>query len=332
MSVKIEDPYHLMNPKLNSLNARFYVYIMKYFPRIYGLFYNSTYDMEKDNILNFLLSLPGIGKLKELLEEEKPDAVVAVYPTYAGMFKILGRSGFSVPKAFVVITDFVAHVQWLHDGVDVYFVPSREVEFHIHRKGVVCGRVEVTGIPINPEFDMFREEKRDTLLISAGMFGMTPSVIEICEVVEEVVPGDIRTVLLCGTDKRLCQKVKGKFRGIEAIEGVLTHEEMARYMGRSILLISKAGGITTSEALSAETPLLIYKPLPGQEYYNTLYLLKNEAGMAVNNREELRRVLRAFLRERSLRETLLENIKRLRKPHSSLSVARGIYDALRRGG
>ncbi len=80
-------------------------------------------------------------------------------------------------------------MQWLHDGVDVYFVPSREVEFHIHRKGVVCGRVEVTGISINPEFDMFREEKRDTLLISAGMFGMTPSVIEICEVVVEVVPG-----------------------------------------------------------------------------------------------------------------------------------------------
>lgn len=328
--VRIEDPYHLMNPRLNEINAKFYVYMMKYFPRLYGLFYDSTYDMEKDNILNFIASLPGIDKLRELIEEEKPDAVVAVYPTYAGMLKILKQRGFSVPKAFVVITDFVAHVQWLHDGMDVYFVPSKEVEFHIYRKGIVCVKVEITGIPINPEFDSFREKERDILLISAGMFGMTPSVMEICQVVEEVAPQNLRIVLLCGTDRRLYKDVKDRFKRIEAIEGVLTHEEMARYMGRSVLLISKAGGITTSEALSAETPLLVYKPLPGQEYYNAIYLLKNEAGMIAKNKDELKRVLRAFFKDSGLRETLLENIKRLRKPYSSLLVAKGINDVLRK--
>ncbi|RME10740.1 MAG: hypothetical protein D6804_04075, partial [Aquificota bacterium] len=268
----------------------------------------------------------------ELLEEERPDAVVAVYPTYAGMLRILRERGFSVPKSFVVITDFVAHVQWLHDGIDVYFVPSEEVKFHLHRKGVVCGWVQVTGIPINPEFEKFRERDRDTVLISAGMFGMTPSVMEICKVVEEVVPRNLKITLLCGTDRRLYQKVKMRFRRVEAVEGVLTHEEMARYMGRSVLLISKAGGITTSEALSAETPLLVYRPLPGQEYYNALYLLKNEAGMVAGNRRELGRVLRFFFEDSQFRESLRENIRRLRKPHSSLSVARGIHDALQKEG
>ncbi len=198
-----------------------------------------------------------------------------VYPTYGGMLSILKKRGFPVPESFVIITDFVVHVQWFHDGMDAYFVPSREVEFHIYRKGVVCGKVDVTGIPINPEFDNFREENRDTLPISACMSGMTPSVVEICQTVEETAPQNLRIVLICGTDKRLCQRVKKSFRRIQAVEGDLTYKEMARYMRRSILLISKADGITTSEALYAEMPLLIYKPLPGQKYYNILYLLKN---------------------------------------------------------
>lgn len=330
VKAKIEDLYHLVNPRLNRLNASFYVYMMKYFPGLYGLFYNLTYDMEKENPLNTLASLPGLKKLKEILEEERPDGVVVVYPTYAGMLRILKKEKFNVPKSFVVITDFVAHVQWLHDHMDVYFVPSHEVELHLYRKGVLCGRIEVTGIPISPEFDSLRQEKRDILLISAGMFGMTPSVIEICEVVEKIIPEDLQAILLCGADSRLYDRVRGRFKKIQAVKGIQPQEEVARLMGRAILLISKAGGITTSEALSAETPLLVYKPLPGQEYYNALYLLKNEAGMVAYNKVELERVLKAFLKNESLRLKLKENIKRLRKPHSSLLVAKGIYDVLQK--
>lgn len=332
INVKVEDVYHLMNPQINRLNARLYVSMMKYLPKAYGLFYNLTYDREKDNAFNTLFSLPGLKKLEELLEEEKPEGVVAVYPTYAGMLKILKRRGFPVPKSFVVITDFVAHVQWFHDQMDVYFLPSKEVEFHLYRKGVLCQRVEVTGIPINPEFDLYRQEERDLILISAGMFGMTPSVEEICEVVQSLLPKNLQAVVLCGADGRLYNRLRGKFSRLELVQGVLSQEEMARLMGRSALLISKAGGITTSEALSAETPHLVYKPLPGQEYYNALYLLKNEAGMVAYTKEELARVLRLFLTREDLRHGLRENIRRLRKPHSALSVARGIDDVLRRGG
>ncbi|MDW8033230.1 MAG: glycosyltransferase [Aquificaceae bacterium] len=332
VKVRVEDVYHLMNPKVNRFNARLYVSMMKHIPKAYGLFYDLTYDREKDNIFNTLFSLPGLRKLEELLEEEKPDGVVAVYPTYAGMLKILKRRGFPVPKSFVVITDFVAHVQWFHDHMDVYFLPSKEVEFHLYRKGVLCQKVEVTGIPINPEFDLHRREERDLILISAGMFGMTPAVEEICEVVQSLLPKNLRGVVLCGADSRLCHRLRGKFSRLELVQGVLSHEEMAKFMGRSALLISKAGGITTSEALSAETPHLVYKPLPGQEYYNALYLLKNEAGMVAHTKEELARVLRVFLTKEELREGLRENIRRLRKPHSALSVARGINDVLRRGG
>ena len=327
--VRLEDPYHLLNPRLNALNARFYVYMMKYFPKLYGLFYNSTYDLEKDSLLVRLLSLPGLKGLKELLEEEKPEGVVAVYPTYAGMLRILKEKGFVVPKSFVVITDFVAHVQWLHDSMDAYFVPSHEVEFHLHRKGVSCNRIEVTGIPINPEFDKYRQEERDLLLISAGMFGMTPSVEEICQVVEDLLPKNLEAMVLCGSDDRLYRRVSQRFKKIQAVRGILSHEEMAKLMGRSFLLISKAGGITTSEALASETPMLIYKPLPGQEYYNALYLLKNEAGMVAYHRGELARVLGYFLKSQELRQRLKENIKRIKKPHSSLSVAKGIHDVLR---
>jgi processive 1,2-diacylglycerol beta-glucosyltransferase len=331
MISEIVDPYDLLNPKINRWNSKFYVYMMKYFPKVYGLFYESTYDLDKDNPVIDLLSLPAIGVVERLLKEENWDGVVSVYPTYAGMIRILKGRGIKVPKSFVVITDFVAHAQWLHDHMDSYFVPSYEVKYDLYRKGVNCPRVEVTGIPINPEFDKFREDRRSSVVISAGLFGMTPAVKEICSVAERVVPPGIDIFLLCGKDSKLCNALRGNVRRIELIDRVLSHREMAEFLGRAIVLISKAGGIITSEALASETPMIVYKPLPGQEYYNTLYLLKNEAGLMAKNTKELERVLGLFFKERDLRDRLVQNIRRIRKPNSSYEVAKGIYDVLRRG-
>lgn len=332
IEAKVEDIYHLMSPGINRINSQLYVYTMKYLPRLYGLFYQSTYELDIDNPLLYLFSMPGLGKLKELLEMEKPDGVVAVYPTFAGMLRILRERGFPTPKSFVVITDFVAHSQWLHNYMDAYFLPSEEVELHLHRKGVSCPRIEVSGIPINPEFDLFRKEERNVILISAGMFGMTPSLLEVCQVVGENVPGELQVVLLCGTDSRLCRRVKERFSRIRAVEGIISTRDMAELMGSAILLISKAGGITTSEALASETPMIVYKPLPGQEYHNAIYLLKKEAGLIANGKEELSRVIRLFFSKEELRKKMLDNIKRIRKPHSALTVARGIHDVLQREG
>ncbi|MCS7150104.1 MAG: hypothetical protein N2Z40_04470 [Caldimicrobium sp.] len=330
LEVKIIDLYEVSIPRLNLITAKGYVYMMKYTPKVYGLFYNQTKDLEKSNPFNMLFTRPSLGALRDLIEREKPDGLVAVYPTYAGMFYHLKKAGFSLPKSFVVITDFVAHIQWLYDDIDVYFVPSFEVKLFLLKKGIKGGRIEVSGIPIQREFDLKKSSKRDLILISAGLFGMTPSISEICKAVEEVVPNGFEILLLCGLDESLSKKAQSIFRRVKTIEGFLSYDQIAGLMGQSYVLISKAGGLTTSEALASETPMIIYKPLPGQEYYNALYLEKNEAGLVANSKEELKRLLTALFKERDLYEKLLENIRRIKKPNSASHVAKVIHDELQR--
>ncbi|MCX8040876.1 MAG: hypothetical protein N3A56_00100 [Thermodesulfobacteriaceae bacterium] len=330
INAKIINLYEVYNSFLNRLTSKGYVYMMKYFPHLYGFFYNKTHNLEKANSLNMLIIKPGLNTLKELLKKEDPAGVVAVYPTYGGMFYYLKKRGFSIPKTFVVITDFIAHVQWLYDYIDLYFVPTLEMKIHLYKKGIICKKVEVSGIPIQPEFDQFKSLERNLILISAGLYGMTPSIFEIGKVVEETTPEGLEIILLCGEDRRLYQKAKEVFKRIKPLSGILSQTQIAELIGKSYLLISKAGGLTTSEALASETPMIVYKPLPGQEYFNALYLEKNEAGLVANNKEELKRLIKVIFEKRELREKLIQNIKRIKKPNSAYQVAKGIYDELQR--
>ncbi|MCS7199169.1 MAG: hypothetical protein N2327_01800 [Caldimicrobium sp.] len=330
VKTQIIDLYEVSTPTLNQITARGYVYMMKYTPKLYGFFYSQTQDLEKANPFNMLFTKPGLKELRDIIEKEEPQGLVAVYPTYGGMFYHLKREGFPLPKCFIVITDFVAHIQWLYDYIDVYFVPSLELKFYILKKGIICNKIEVSGIPIQPEFGERKRTERNLILISAGLYGMTPSIFEIGKVVEEIAPPDLDIILLCGVEEKLYKKAQKVFKRVKPVAGILSQDYLADLMGRAYVLISKAGGLTTSEALASETPMIIYKPLPGQEYFNALYLEKNEAGLVAHNAQELKNLLNALLYQRDLRDKLVENIRRIKKPNSAIHVAKVIHDELQR--
>lgn len=327
--VKVIDLYDLFSRRINYLVANGYIWIMKNLPSLYGLFYESTAYRNPENIFNRLFAVPGRRELKELIQSDSFSCIIITYPTYGSIVTNLKKWGHRVPPSFVVITDFMAHSQWLHQDIDGYFVPSDEMKWYLYRKGIVRTRIEVTGIPVQPEFDQYRTEERSEIVVSAGVFGMTPSVFEICEVLRDFQGRDITVHLLCGKDEKLFKKLRKNFPTFKITPGLLSHEEIAQIFGRAIVLISKAGGLTTSEALASETPMIIYKPLPGQEYYNALYLSKNEAGLIAENPRELGNLLELLLTDNSVRAKLVENIKRIKKPYAGFEVARVITNWVR---
>ncbi len=108
------------------------------------------------------------------------------------------------------------------------------------------------------------------------------------------------------------------------IKPILGQVEVHKLMDVSSLLISKSGGITVSEALAKELPILVYKPLPGQEYHNAVFLSKAGAGIIIKNKGELKNILKHILTENPYLTQMKEATKTIKMPGASIDVAKGL--------
>jgi processive 1,2-diacylglycerol beta-glucosyltransferase len=339
IKARVIDLFELISPAINKFNLYSYVTTMRNAPYLYGWLYELSYDLSINNFLNRMTRRIGLKKLSGLINELNPDVVLSTYPTYGGMLSELKRGGAVDVVSAVVITDFVAHSQWIHPIVERYFVPSDEVRYHLIKKGIPPETIEITGIPVSGDFlmsvdreDVFKKyDLKDGLplvLVMAGIFGMTRGVEEICGVLKELAI-EMQAVVLCGNDKKLFNKLADMFSDNCNIKPIFGQVEVYKLMDVSDLLISKSGGITVSESLAKGLPVMVYKPLPGQEYHNALFLSKVGAGIIIKNKEELKNILKHLLTENSYLSHMKEAARAFKRPEPSMAVAKSLLSFLR---
>lgn len=335
LKVFIEDLYELMNPKLNRINAAFYIKLMRYASTLYGLFYDLTYDLKMDNFLNKTTSYIGRKELLKLLETYKPKVVVSTYPTYTGILSYLKGEKKMDLFSITIITDFVAHSQWIHKHVDAYFVASDEVALNLIKKGISSERIHVSGIPIRKAFNQdcdtesVREkygiEKEVPLILVMNLSFGNPQILkEVCEVINSL-NLDFKALVLCGKDEKLYKIASSFGRKIKPLQGTFN---IAELMSISKILITKSGGITTSEGLAKNLPMIFYKPVPGQEWHNADYVSRHGAGIIVKEKYELKNILYALLTKEELYRSVREKAKSIAKPYATEYVAKYINDVI----
>ncbi len=337
LKVFIVDPYEYLNKRLNRLNAELYIKLMRNAPALYGLFYNITYDLEMGNVVNRIGSYIGRGSLLKLIDLYKPKVVVSTYPTYTGMLSHLKKRGMTQSYSATVITDFAAHSQWIHEYADVYFVASHEVALTLIKKGIPNGRIHVSGIPIkksfSEEYDVVHLKEKyglqsDTplILVMNVSFGNPNVLKEICKTLSSLsVP--FQSLVLCGMDERLFKIASSFDRKILPLRGSFN---IAELMSISKILITKSGGVTTSEGLAKEVPMVFYKPVQGQEWHNADYVSRHGAGVVVKRENELKNIINALLMDKGLQDAIRERAKRIAHPYASKYVARYINDVIQK--
>src|ERR1019366_766977 len=151
----------------------------------------------------------------------------------------------------------------------------------IHQ-GLPASKIVVTGIPISPAFlrHTTREQARaefdlapgrPTILVMGGSQGLGP----LQDLVDQLHRHAFQCLITAGVNRdlfRSLQKRYGKDRRIR----IFGYTKMVnQLMDASDLLITKPGGLTSSEALAKGLPMIITNPIPGQEERNARYLLKH---------------------------------------------------------
>src|SRR3954470_7129106 len=294
----ILDIMEWIHPYLYPVSLFVYKGGIKRFPQVYSYFYKKTRVKNSFSTkLNSLFTF-GLQTMLEVIQRIKPRVVVSTYPFAAGIISKLKEQGLINIPAVTIITDYTDHSYWIHPYTDLYIVGSNQVRDRLISLGIEDDKIKNTGIPVRQRF--IESQPRELLLEKYGInsnkftvllmgggdgfIGKGRSTFRALESVSQT----LQLIIVCGRNKRLKKQLELELKDYKHDVLLLGFcENIQELMAISDLMITKPGGVTTSEALAMGLPLLIYHPLPGQEEDNAEFLWKSGLAFLAKTENDL---------------------------------------------
>lgn len=312
-----------------------YLDIANKVPEFYAWLYNRL-DASSTG-MRLLSDRINTQKFQKFTEDYDPDLAICTHFVPANLLTFW-REKYQLEFTIVLtLTDYEAHKLWVDSQVDIYTVATEYVRNQLVKFGAEEKKIRVTGIPIDLKFlkksdkDEVRKrlglESKFTVSLFAGAFGVGP----LKEIFAKVtgIEDDFQMIAVAGKNKELyneflnlAQKSDKKIK----IYGFV--DNMEEIMTLSDIAISKAGGLTVSECLALNLPLIISHPFPGQEEANTRYLLNNQAAFVAEKPEEIIDILKRALESPMVLEQVRQNIRKISQPNAALEIAEIIRTGL----
>lgn len=283
VEVQIEDAFDHASPLLRETITTIYERLSERVPHLYRVIYEGSdvEDLEEsmnDNLLFAKIERPFLKDLERLIKDSQSDAIICVQQIPSRLLQLMNREGELPQPHYVVVTDVMAHSTWLTPGVKGYFLPSDLTAEVLIQRGVEPSLVHVTGIPVKLEIaePKSQEEMRQrhnlppdlpvVTLFGGGLQAKRVRLM-VSRLLDSPNPGML--IVVAGRNESLLEKLEDLSDGAQM---KLRKLGMIDYVDdlvvASDLVITKAGGLITSEILARGTPMVIIDPFPGQEEWN----------------------------------------------------------------
>jgi processive 1,2-diacylglycerol beta-glucosyltransferase len=282
----------------------------------------------------FINSL-GKRRLAALLRTQQPDVAICTYCLPAGGMSELKREGHTDVPCVTVVTDHAVHSQGLHPGIDLYLVSSDHVRDGLVARGIPPERILSSGIPVasasgTPQNRHVLRRRYGlapdlpTILIMAGTYNLMRGALAVYTSLLEL-SRLAQLLFVCSKDERLRQALEDRARKTSMPVQILGYvHEIPELMAVSDLMVSKAGGVTTSEALVAELPMVLVNSIPGQEEENSTFLQAVGAAIVEPRPADLRRLIVDLLDHPEHLARLCEGARQVKRPEAPAHAAAAI--------
>jgi processive 1,2-diacylglycerol beta-glucosyltransferase len=276
-----------------------YLAMVRRAPELMGMLYARTDKPWQHQKRRLALDRLNTRPMVRMLKQAQPDLCIATHFLPAEIISwLISKDKLSTHHA-IVVTDYDVHSLWLCRNVDRYFVGLEESAQYLARIGVPREKLRVTGIPIDPvfatpvqKFEVRQQLRLDpestVILVSAGGYGIGPVEQLVKELLDMQRPWQI--VAIAGKAEKTQTRLEDLSRragklptGFMRLCAVGFTTDMDKYMAAADLMVGKAGGLTTSEALARALPMALIEPIPGQEGRNADHLLEAGAAIRCNN-------------------------------------------------
>jgi processive 1,2-diacylglycerol beta-glucosyltransferase len=330
VEVKNEDILDYTNFFIKFLYNDLYVWVNKYIPELYAYVYKHYSLAVKVSQPRLFLDKLNFGRFFKLVDDFNPDIIIATHFTPASVLANYRKAEKNY-KIVVVVTDYEAHPMWTVEKADLNIVASGNVKQSLIFYGIKEEKISVIGIPIPPKTAKKKNvkalkikyglvENSPVVLFSSGSFGFMP-LTQIIDGLNKAIKKDFQMMVVCGKNSQLKEELERRMiiePRLKKIFGFVDY--MDELMAVSDILVTKPGGITTSEALALGLPMILTDPVPGQEEANAYYLTENGAAREVRSLPDLFYELNYLLESPKKLAQLSKNCKAISEPDSAKKI------------
>jgi processive 1,2-diacylglycerol beta-glucosyltransferase len=334
---EIVDSYRYAASYFSKVVADGYIGMVRTMPQLYRYIYDRAERASKISGFRRWVSDFTAANLRELVAELRPSAVVCTHAFPCGVMAAYKQQFDAALPVIGIVTDFVVHPFWIYRNVDAYAVATPEMRSALLARGVEGNRIVVCGIPVDERFARSRHERRALrerlglppdraqVLMMAGGLGMGP--LEMMMEALRQVEMPLAATVIVGRNRRLEERVLARARQVDyPVRVVGFVDNVYDYMHASDVLVTKPGGLSTSEALVAQLPMVLVKPLPGQEERNARYLLGKRAAIRATGERQIARAVEALLASEERRTSLLAQAAEVSRPDAAALAAERIIE------
>lgn len=315
MNTFIVDGYEIYANKLSAFYGWFYkISDHKYIIKLTEFFFHFV----RKKLLNYI-------------NELKPNLIVATHPLAINILCYLKRKNQIHIPVISIVTDFKAHYTYIGQEIDLYVVASDCTKESLEERGISSEKIKILGIPVKRQFFLASEEVSVTLDNSKGLsillMGGGMGLDNISSVLEQIVKNKnhLNIIVVCGNNDKLKDhllSLYGKEYNNKSLSIMGYTQDVYNLMKQCDILISKPGGLTTSEAIIAHIPLLIPFTIPGQEIDNKDFLLEKNCAIYVDNVKAINTEIDKLIDNPEVLEDMKNNMKTL----SSFYCADKLHD------
>ena len=307
IQTQLVDTIEYINKTFNKISVKTYDQISRKAPWVWKKVY---YDSGKWPIKNISQTANDLlaYKLYKLIDAYQPDIIICTHFFPSQMCAILKEKGKIHCRLATVLTDYAPHEPWLvhHEYVDDYFVAHKGMISDLVKCGVDASKIHATGIPLSHKFLMHYDKQ--AILKEFNLKPDKPIVLFFAGGSSHVARGtssDIFQSFLHSFPNVQILTITGKSNQLkkEFDELVLyNHREdnikvlkftnqVPQLMSVSDIVITKPGGLTTTESLASGLPIIVVDTIPGQEEENATFLEKNGAAIWLKKGDHVSEIL-----------------------------------------
>ncbi|MCY2931336.1 MAG: hypothetical protein NTV86_17980 [Planctomycetota bacterium] len=278
--------------------ARGYAFGVSYLPKLYGVGYWLADRPQRVGLgaveRGYVWATRTVlRRLRTYLRARRPRVIVNTHFLAPPLVAWMRRHGELDCQEIVVVTDNVIHRSWHCLDVDRWFVPNPQCASVLHRWGMPGSAVTCSGIPVHPKWldpmdaatvlaQWRLPADRKIVLLSAGADFTCGPVVKIARGIVESRP-EACVVVLAGRSKELAAAVAGMGYPDHRVRPVSFTDKLHELAGVAAVMVTKPGGITTAECLAKALPMVLIKPVPGQEAGNARVLTEGGAAVTARN-------------------------------------------------
>lgn len=320
-----------------KLYTDFYIGLVNRHPVLWGYLYQLTNDASPDGFMQALrraIERLNTRSLRKQIAAFEPDAIICTHFLPAEILAHMTRKSRLDCPVWVQVTDFDLHRMWVQPHMRGYFAANDEVAFRMRAQGIPAHSIHVTGIPIMPAFalapdrdacarELGIDPQRRTVLLMGGGAGLG-SLDQVAARLMEAEP-DFQMIALAGKNRdalHALQRIAVRYPGRLLPHGFT--ERVERLMACADIVITKPGGLTTSECLALGLPMILNSPIPGQEERNADFLLEQGVALKASDAVTLEYRLRHLLQHPARLAEMRARARALARP----SAARQVLDTV----